>query len=42
MFPVNEEDLHRLQQRAALYRNSNAVFARWAKGYGVICHSDIT
>lgn len=33
---------HRIQQRAALYRERDAEFARWAEGYGVIGHDDLT
>jgi phosphoketolase len=32
----------RLAERAALYRQSNAAFAHWAAGYGVIAHDDAT
>ena len=42
MFPINEEDLHRIRQRASLYREHYPVFARWAEGYGVIKHTDET
>lgn len=36
------EDLHRVQQRAALYRQRYPRFNRWAKGSGVIEHTDLT
>ncbi|ACV26732.1 MULTISPECIES: phosphoketolase family protein [Kangiella] len=42
MYPINEQDLHRIQQRANLYRSHYPAFARWAKGYGVIRHTDET
>jgi phosphoketolase len=32
----------RTSERAALYRKSNAAFAHWAAGYGVIVHDDET
>lgn len=35
-------EAHRIAQRAAKYRENNAVFAQWAKGYGVIRHEDQT
>jgi hypothetical protein len=30
------------ERKAASYRSENPDFARWAKGYGVIRHSDLT
>jgi phosphoketolase len=42
MYPMLDEDLHRIKQRAALYRKSYPEFANWAKGYGVIQHTDET
>jgi len=42
MYPTLEDDLHRINQRAALYRRSYPEFESWAKGYGVIQHSDET
>lgn len=36
------EDFHRIQQRAAQYRQYYPRFARWAQGSGVIEHSDLT
>jgi phosphoketolase len=36
------EDSHRVQQRAAQYRQHYPRFARWAKGRGVIEHTDLT
>ncbi len=42
MYPSPPEDLHRIQQKAALYRLGNKEFAAWAKGKGVIQHSDET
>ena len=42
MFPTNHEDLHRIQQRADLYRSSYPAFAQWAKGCGAVQHSDET
>lgn len=42
MFPVTEEDYHRIQQRAEIYRSKFPEFESWAKGYGVISHSDTT
>ncbi len=42
MFPINVDDLHRIEQRAALYRSSSPEFADWASGYGVVKHSDTT
>jgi phosphoketolase len=42
MFPVNNEDQHCIQQKAALYRAHYPAFAVWAKGYGVIQHTDET
>jgi len=40
MYPMLDEDLHRIKQRAALYRNSHPEFKNWARGYGVIRHTD--
>ena len=34
--------LERIQNRAAMYRQQNPAFARWAAGYAVIEHSDDT
>lgn len=42
MFPIQLDDLHRIEQRAALYRSSSPEFAEWASGYGVVNHSDST
>jgi len=42
MFPVSAEDKHRIQQKAALYRANYPAFEAWAKGYGVIQHTDET
>jgi phosphoketolase len=39
---VEFNKLHQIKERAALYRKQNPVFARWAAGYGVIMHEDIT
>ena len=36
------EDSHRIQQRAAQYRQRYPQFANWAKGRGVIEHTDLT
>ncbi|WP_420389502.1 xylulose 5-phosphate 3-epimerase [Marinobacter sp.] len=36
------EDSHRIQQRAAQYRQHYPRFARWAKGRGVIEHTELT
>lgn len=36
------EDSHRIQQRAAQYRQHYPRFAHWAKGRGVIEHADVT
>jgi len=36
------DKLQRVRHRAELYRRSNPLFARWAAGYGVIKHSDLT
>jgi phosphoketolase len=33
---------HRIKERAKLYRRQNPEFARWAAGYGVIEHTDLT
>lgn len=38
----NNQDLHRVQQRARQYRDKYPEFAQWAKGYGVIQHEDET
>lgn len=35
-------ETHRIAQRAATYRRRDAQFAEWAKGYGVIRHTDRT
>lgn len=42
MYPVSQEDLHRLSQRAELYRKSSSAFEKWARGVGVIRHTDET
>lgn len=42
MLLISEEDLHRIQQRAELYRKRYLSFDEWSKGYGVIQHSDET
>jgi len=42
MFPIAKEDLHRVQQRAAIYRQKYSDFAQWAEGSGVITHNDLT
>jgi len=42
MYPIIEQDQHRIKQRAALYRASDAEFKLWSQGYGVIKHSDET
>lgn len=34
--------VHRIEERAALYRGQNPAFADWAAGYGVIRHTDVT
>lgn len=34
--------LPRIRERAALYRKQSPAFARWAAGYGMIRHEDIT
>lgn len=34
--------IHRIQKRAATYREQDHAFARWAAGYGVIPHEDPT
>ena len=36
------EDSHRIQQRAVQYRQRYPQFANWAKGRGVIEHTDLT
>jgi len=36
------DKLQRIKQRAALYRRQNPNFAKWAAGYGVIRHNDLT
>jgi len=33
---------HHIRARAATYRTNNPVFTRWAVGYGVIKHDDLT
>ncbi|MBN2317387.1 MAG: hypothetical protein JXM79_25915 [Sedimentisphaerales bacterium] len=40
--PKKVDKLQRIKQRAALYRQQNPNFAKWAAGYGVIRHSDLT
>ncbi|MBM3105835.1 xylulose 5-phosphate 3-epimerase [Pseudomonas sp. V1] len=42
MYPMNIQDWHRLQQRAAQYRAHYPAFDHWARGYGVITHTDET
>lgn len=42
MHIVDPQDLHRIAQRAKLYRAIYPQFAHWAEGYGVITHRDET
>lgn len=42
MYAIDQQNDHRIQQRARLYRDTYPAFARWAEGYGVIQHRDET
>ena len=42
MYAIDQQNDHRTQQRAKLYRDTYPAFARWAEGYGVIQHRDET
>lgn len=42
MFTVDAQNQHHIQQRAQQYRQKYSQFAQWAKGYGLIRHSDET
>lgn len=42
MYAIDQQNDHRIAQRAALYRETYPAFARWAEGYGVIQHRDDT
>ncbi len=42
MYAIDQQNDHRTQQRARLYRDTYPAFARWAKGYGAIQHRDET
>lgn len=40
MYAIDQQNDHRTQQRAKLYRDTYPAFARWSEGYGVIQHRD--
>ena len=42
MYAIDQQNDHRTQQRAKLYRDTYPAFARWSEGYGVIQHRDET
>ncbi|MBR9910237.1 MAG: xylulose 5-phosphate 3-epimerase [Gammaproteobacteria bacterium] len=42
MYVIDQQNDHRIEQRAKLYRDTYPAFADWAKGYGVIKHRDET
>jgi phosphoketolase len=42
MYAIDQQNDHRTQQRAKLYRDTYSAFSRWAEGYGVIQHRDET
>ena len=42
MYAIDQQNDHRTQQRAKLYRDTYPSFGRWAEGYGVIQHRDET
>lgn len=42
MYAIDQQNDHRVVQRATLYRETYPAFACWAEGYGVIQHSDDT
>jgi len=41
-FLLDEQNQHRIEQRANLYREKYPAFKKWAEGYGVIKHTDET
>mgnify|MGYP001166565350 FL=1 len=42
MYVIDQQNDHRIEQRARMYRETYPAFAHWANGYGVIQHSDET
>jgi len=42
MYITDQQNDHRIAQRARLYRDAYPIFENWAKGYGVIQHDDLT
>jgi len=42
MYVIDQQNDHRIEQRARMYRETYPAFAHWAEGYGVIQHRDET
>ncbi len=42
MIDTKIDKMQRVQERAEMYRKGNEAFAKWAAGYGVIKHTDLT
>lgn len=42
MYLIDQQNDHRIEQRARMYRETYPAFAHWANGYGVIQHRDET
>lgn len=42
MYAIDQQNDHRIEQRARMYRETYPAFAHWASGYGVIRHRDET
>ena len=42
MYVIDQQNDHRIEQRARMYRETYPAFAHWANGYGVIQHREET